>query len=141
PAAQGAGVQLLAARAHRRRRRGSGPAGGAASPTPPPSAPGLLLDAQGLEKAFGPTRALVAADLALRPGAIVGMVGENGSGKSTLVKILSGVLAPDAGRLAIGGADVPRLSGPSAAHRLGIATVFQEILISRASTVLENIFL
>jgi ABC-type sugar transport system ATPase subunit len=79
-------------------------------------------------------------DLAVRPGTIHGLVGENGSGKSTLVKIVAGVLGPDAGELEIDGKR-RRLRSPAAASRLGIGVVFQEVLVSPARSVLENIFL
>jgi ABC-type sugar transport system ATPase subunit len=108
------------------------------------SAPGSgaqFLHADALQKSFGATRALVTATLGLRTGTIVGMVGENGSGKSTLVKILSGLFRPDGGRITLGDRDITRMSGPAAAAGHGIATVFQEVLVSRSASVLDNIFL
>lgn len=99
---------------------------------------GLVID--GLSRSFGSTRALVSATLRLYPGEIHSLVGENGSGKSTLIKILSGVLAPDAGTLLWEG-QAPQLGSPSSAQGAGIATVFQETLIVPEMTVRENIYL
>lgn len=70
-----------------------------------------VLEAAGIEKAYTrgwwPARrhtpVLRGADLALRPGEVVGLVGENGSGKSTLMKILVGALAADAGTVTVSG--------------------------------------
>ena len=65
--------------------------GGAQDALPP------LVAATGVAKSFGATRALVRADLDLRPGEVHTVMGENGSGKSTLVKILAGVHRADSG--------------------------------------------
>ncbi len=102
---------------------------------------GLLLAAQGIAKSFGPTKALRDASLELRPGEVHVLVGENGSGKSTLVKILSGVHAPDAGSIAIDGQAAPPLRSPRVAQNAGIVTVFQEVLVAEARSVLDNVWL
>jgi ABC-2 type transport system ATP-binding protein len=68
----------------------------------PPSDP--VLRADGLAKSFGRHRVLRDVGFALRPGTLVGIVGENGSGKSTLLRILAGELRPDAGTVALAGA-------------------------------------
>jgi ABC-type sugar transport system ATPase subunit len=92
-------------------------------------------------KAFGATQALRSASLELRAGELHAIVGENGSGKSTLVKLLSGVHRPDAGRIEVGGEAVDRLSTPKDAHRAGIATVFQEVLVVEPRSVVENVWI
>ena len=66
-------------------------------------------------------------------------MGENGSGKSTLVKILTGVHAPDAGEIEIESATARPLASPRAAREHGIATVFQEVLVAAARSVLDKI--
>ena len=58
----------------------------------------------GVEKAFGAVRALAGVDLAVARGECLGLVGHNGAGKSTLMNVLAGVIAPDAGRIAVDGA-------------------------------------
>ena len=86
------------------------------------------LVATGIAKSFGATRALVRADLEIRPGEVHTVMGENGSGKSTLVKILSGVHRPDRGSLVIDGVPADGLRSPAQARGLGLSTVFQEVL-------------
>jgi ABC-type sugar transport system ATPase subunit len=101
---------------------------------------GALLEARGVHKRFGGVHAVRGVDLAVQAGEVHALVGENGAGKSTLVKILSGALPPDAGVLAWEGAVVP-LESPTAARRLGIQTIHQELELALPLTVAENIFL
>jgi ABC-type sugar transport system ATPase subunit len=105
-----------------------------------PSAPEPLVRVEHATKAFGATRALRDCSFELRPGEVHALVGENGSGKSTLVKILSGVHAPDSGRVVVAGSEV-QLRSPRAAQERGIATVFQEVLVARDCSVLDNVWL
>ena len=84
------------------------------------------VEAAGIHKRFGSTRALRGVDLALEPGRCLGLVGRNGAGKSTLVSILSGIYPPDAGQV--------RLNAP-------LATVFQHSMVVPGMTVAENVFL
>jgi ABC-type sugar transport system ATPase subunit len=107
----------------------------------PASSEASALRVVGVAKAFGPTRALRSASLELRTGEVLAIVGENGSGKSTLVKILSGVHRPDSGSLEIAGRSVAALRSPRESLRAGIATVFQEVLVVEARSVLENVWL
>ena len=100
-----------------------------------------LLRVVNLAKSFGPTAALRACSLELGAGTVHAVIGENGSGKSTLVKILSGIHTPDRGRLQIGERDLRGLASPRQATALGIATVFQEVLIADKRSVLENIWM
>ncbi|HEY1778197.1 MAG TPA: sugar ABC transporter ATP-binding protein [Solirubrobacteraceae bacterium] len=95
----------------------------------------------GLAKSFGPTRALRNCNFELRRGEVHALVGENGCGKSTLVKILSGVHAPDAGLIDVNGSQFASLRSPHFAQQNGIVTVFQEILVAGARSVLDNIWL
>ncbi len=85
-----------------------------------------VLEARGLTKRFGATRALDGVDLVVRRGEALALMGANGAGKSTLVKILCGATAPDHGTVAIGGRPV-RLADPAAARALGIAVVHQAV--------------
>ncbi|WP_142060970.1 sugar ABC transporter ATP-binding protein [Pseudarthrobacter sp. B4EP4b] len=101
-------------------------------------APGLAL--AGVSKRFGATRALIDAQLSLRPGEIHTLLGENGSGKSTLVKILGGVHSPDTGSVTLDGVPLNSRS-PREAMGLGIAVVFQEVLTAASQSVLENVWL
>ncbi len=83
-----------------------------------------LLEAHGLSRSFGSTRALSDLSLSIEAGEIVALMGANGAGKSTFVKILAGLLAPDAGHMMFRGRPhAPR--SPAQAARAGIVTVHQ----------------
>jgi len=101
----------------------------------------LLLSVSHMAKAFGATQALRDCSFALRRGEVHALVGENGCGKSTLVKILSGVHTPDSGTIELGGEIVPPFRTPRAAQDRGIVTVFQEVLVAEARSVLDNVWL
>jgi ABC-type sugar transport system ATPase subunit len=100
-----------------------------------------LLAAEGLAKAYGETRALKRCDLAIRRGTVHAVIGENGSGKSTLVKILTGVVRPDGGRLSLAREVRAGFASPREARGLGIATTFQEVLVLDELTLLDNLWL
>ena len=85
----------------------------------------LLLDASGVDKNYGQVVALHDASLAVRGGEVHALMGANGAGKSTLVKILTGAVAPDAGRILIRGQD-RKVHSPAAARRSGLVSVYQE---------------
>ena len=97
------------------------------------------IDAVGVSRSFGGVTALAEASLSARFGEVHALVGENGAGKSTLIKILGGTVKADAGTVRIAGEDVT-VSGPSAARRLGVGTVFQELTLLPWMTVAENLF-
>jgi len=99
-----------------------------------------LVRIEGVAKAFGETRALRDCNLTVRPGTVHAVIGENGSGKSTLVKILTGVVRPDAGTLRVAGLPA-RFGGPREARAAGIATTFQEILVLEELSLLDNLWL
>jgi simple sugar transport system ATP-binding protein len=98
------------------------------------------VQAAGIHKRFGNTRALRGVDLSLQPGRCLGLVGRNGAGKSTLVSILSGLYPPDAGEVRLDGQQAPSL-GDITAWRGRIATVFQHSMVVPGLTVAENVFL
>ena len=99
-----------------------------------------LLSLDGIVKRFPMTTANDGVSLAIRPGEIHALLGENGAGKSTLVKIIYGVLQPDAGEIRWQGAPV-EIANPAAARALGIGMVFQHFSVFEALTVAENIAL
>jgi len=99
-----------------------------------------LLALSGIAKRYGGVRALDGVDFACRRGAIHAVLGENGAGKSTLIKIIAGVVAADAGSMALEGRPV-RFSGPADAVAEGIVAVFQELSLLPDLTVADNITL
>ncbi len=99
-----------------------------------------LLSLRQISKRFGAVEALVGVDVEVHAHEVVALVGDNGAGKSTLAKIISGVLAPDSGIIEIGGEE-QSIPSPSAAHALGIATVFQDLALAGNLDVTSNIFL
>ena len=104
-----------------------------------PAAQNLAIEAIGISRSFGGVEALTGAALTASFGEVHALVGENGAGKSTLIKIIGGTVKPDAGSVVIDGEDVTA-SGPRAARRLGVGTVFQELTLFPWLTVAENLF-
>ena len=100
----------------------------------------LILEMEGISKAFPGVQALDNVSLTLRRGEILCLVGENGAGKSTLMKVLTGVDRPDSGRIVLDGKEIQAKS-PQHAQTLGISTVYQEVNLCINLTVAENILL
>jgi ribose transport system ATP-binding protein len=88
-------------------------------------------------KSFDVTRALDGCSFSANFGEIHAIVGGNGCGKSTLAKVLSGVLPLDSGKVSILG---HHPSSPSESKSIGIATVFQEVMIADEASVVDNLF-
>ena len=82
---------------------------------PPDGAAAPLLEMSGITKRFGATLALDDVSLRVEPGSALALIGENGAGKSTLMKVLSGALQPDSGRMWLG--DMPYAPGDCRAAR------------------------
>jgi simple sugar transport system ATP-binding protein len=99
-----------------------------------------LLEARDIHKHFGHVVALREARFTLREGEIHAIVGDNGAGKSTLIKIVSGVLEPDAGELRLEGRPVT-ISNPREARALGIETVYQDLALADHLDASANLFL
>ena len=89
-------------------------------------------------KHYGATVALDGVDFQAAAGEVHGLLGENGAGKSTLIKILSGAVSPDSGRIELFGKEV-RFRRPADAQRAGVRTVFQELSLVPDLTVAENL--
>ncbi|MBI5517016.1 MAG: ABC transporter ATP-binding protein [Deltaproteobacteria bacterium] len=94
----------------------------------------------GITRTFGSRTALEGVDLTLEPGAVHCLVGENGAGKSTLLKVACGLLAPDAGTVALDGDRLPP-GEPQAALRRGVGVVHQHFMLVEPLTVLDNVLL
>lgn len=99
-----------------------------------------IFEIHGLNKSFGPTRANVNVDFALKKGEIRGLIGENGSGKSTLISQIAGIYPPDSGTMTIGGETYAPAS-PADAYGHKIAMVLQELGVVGTLPVGANVFL
>ncbi len=99
-----------------------------------------LLEAKQINKSFPGLKALDNVDLRLNKGEILALVGENGAGKSTLMKILGGVIHPDAGEILIDAQPV-EIDSITEARHLGIALIHQELNLAENLDVAANIFL
>jgi ABC-type uncharacterized transport system ATPase subunit len=98
------------------------------------------LELSGITKRFPGVLANDSVSFAVKPGEIHALLGENGAGKSTLVKMIYGIMQPDAGEMRWDGAPIV-VHNPKAARKLGIGMVFQHFSLFEALTVLENIAL
>ncbi|WP_435171360.1 sugar ABC transporter ATP-binding protein [Falsirhodobacter sp. 1013] len=98
------------------------------------------LEATGLKKVYGATVALERADIALTPGKVHALLGENGAGKSTLVRILTGAVVPNAGRMTLTGQPYAPQSLIEARDRK-VATAFQELSLVPNLSVAQNLLL
>ncbi|MFK0292293.1 sugar ABC transporter ATP-binding protein [Streptomyces sp. NPDC090442] len=112
----------------------------AAPPGGPVPGEPAAVHADGIVKRYGPTLALDRVRLTVRPGEAHALVGRNGAGKSTLVSVLTGMVRPDAGRVAFGGRPAPRWGDPAAWQR-EVACVHQRPMTVPGLTVAENLFL
>ncbi len=97
-----------------------------------------LLQLTSVTKSFGAVRALKGVSFDLRAGEVHALLGENGAGKSTLIKVITGAHQPDGGTIEINGQRVAQLT-PAAAHRLGIACIYQQPALFPDLSVAENI--
>ncbi len=97
-----------------------------------------VLTIEGVSKRFGSTIANDNISLTLAKGEIVALLGENGAGKTTLMSILFGHYVPDAGRILVDHAELPR-GKPRAAIRAGVGMVHQHFSLAPNLTVLENV--
>jgi fructose transport system ATP-binding protein len=101
---------------------------------------GAVLAARGVVKRYGHVTALDGADLELRKGEILALVGDNGAGKSTLIKVLCGAVVPDAGEVLLDGEPV-HFHSPLDARKRGIETVYQDLAVAPALDIASNLFL
>lgn len=97
-----------------------------------------LLQVEGLSRRFGGVHAVDDLSFAVGAGEIVGLIGPNGAGKTTVINMLSGLIAPSAGRITFGGLRLDRL--PSyRVTRAGVARTFQNIRLFTGLSALDNV--
>ncbi len=99
-----------------------------------------ILTARGLVKRYGRVTALNNADFDLYPGEILAVIGDNGAGKSSLIKAISGAVTPDDGEIKLEGKAV-QFKSPMEAREAGIETVYQNLALSPALSIADNMFL
>jgi ABC-type sugar transport system ATPase subunit len=99
-----------------------------------------LLRLEGITRHYDAVRALDGVDLDVRAREVLGLCGDNGAGKSTLVRILSGAVAPTAGRVLLDGAEA-RFRSPADALAAGIATTYQDLALAPRLSIAQNIFM
>ncbi|RUV29362.1 MULTISPECIES: ATP-binding cassette domain-containing protein [unclassified Mesorhizobium] len=99
-----------------------------------------ILTARGLVKRYGRVTALNSCDFDLYPGEILAVIGDNGAGKSTLIKAISGAVIPDEGIIELDGKQV-LFKSPIEAREAGIETVYQNLALSPALSIADNMFL
>jgi fructose transport system ATP-binding protein len=99
-----------------------------------------ILMARGLTKRYGNVVAMNHADFDLMPGEILAVIGDNGAGKSTLIKALCGAVTPDHGEIRLEGQPV-HFRSPQDGRNAGIETVYQNLALSPALSIADNMFL
>ena len=99
-----------------------------------------ILTARGLTKRYGRVTALDNCDFDLYPGEILAVIGDNGAGKSTLIKALCGAVVPDEGEIKLDGKPV-QFTNPMQARDAGIETVYQNLALSPALSIADNMFM
>jgi fructose transport system ATP-binding protein len=99
-----------------------------------------ILQARSVVKRYGHVTALDHADFDLYPNEIVAVIGDNGAGKSSLIKALCGAVTPDSGEIRLAG-QVVHFKSPLEARLAGIETVYQNLALSPALSIADNMFL
>ncbi len=99
-----------------------------------------ILTARGLVKHYGRVVALDRTDFDLYPGEVLGVIGDNGAGKTTMIKAISGALVLDEGEIRLDG-KVIQYRSPMEARDAGIETVYQNLALSPALSIADNMFL
>ncbi|KMY65870.1 leucine/isoleucine/valine transporter ATP-binding subunit [Desulfocarbo indianensis] len=99
-----------------------------------------LLTVENMTHSFGGLTAVRNYDLSISPGQIVGLIGPNGAGKTTIFNLITGIYAPDQGRVVLNGEDITGLRPHEIASR-GLGRTFQDLRLWRHMTVLEHVML
>ena len=99
-----------------------------------------VVELKNIVKIFPGVKALDNMQLNVKPGEILGLIGENGAGKSTLIKVLTGVHAPDGGQVFVEGEE-RHFKDPQEAIKAGVACVYQELNMEKLLSITDNIFI
>ena len=103
------------------------------------TAPDVVLSVDKLQKTFGGNTGVRQFDFSAEKGEFVSLLGPSGCGKTTTLRLIAGYIVPDTGTIEIAGQPVRHLT-PAAAHKLGIACIYQQPALFPDLTVAENIF-
>jgi fructose transport system ATP-binding protein len=99
-----------------------------------------ILTARKLVKRYGRVTALNEADFDLHKGEILAVIGDNGAGKSSMIKAISGAITPDEGEIKLEGKPI-HFTSPMQARAAGIETVYQNLALSPALSIADNMFM
>jgi simple sugar transport system ATP-binding protein len=99
-----------------------------------------LVEMRRISKSFGAVKALIDVDLTIRPGEILGLVGDNSAGKSTLMKILTGAYQRDSGTVVVDGRET-HFKSPHESRDAGIEMIYQDFALCGNMDVGQNIYL
>ena len=99
-----------------------------------------ILTGRNIVKRYGRVTAIDNADFDLYPGEILAVIGDNGAGKSSLIKAISGAIRPDEGEIRMDG-ELVHFASPIEARKAGIETVYQNLALSPALSIADNMFL
>jgi ABC-type sugar transport system ATPase subunit len=112
----------------------------ASTTTPRAEAGTVAIECRRVSKRFGHLQALRGANLTIRFGEILALLGDNGAGKSTLVKCISGAYHADEGEISVLGRPA-QIESTHDAQALGIQTIYQDLALAPDLSVLDNVFL
>lgn len=99
-----------------------------------------IYEIQNLSKSYGNVKALQSVSLNVYPGEVIGLVGDNGAGKSTLIKMLSGVVTPDSGKIFYE-KEERKINSYKESQELGIATIYQDRALVDCISIYRNMFM
>ena len=99
-----------------------------------------IIEMRGIDKSYGGVHAVRSVDLDIYTGEVHALVGDNAAGKSTVIKILSGAVMRDGGRISFESREV-EITKPRDAKGLGIETVYQDLALADNLDVASNVFL
>ena len=99
-----------------------------------------ILEMKNISKSFGKNTVLKGINLKVKPGSVMGLMGENGAGKSTMMKILFGIYSRDDGEIFLDGVPT-KFNGPKNALENGVAMVHQELNQCLERNILDNLYL
>ncbi|MEM6628961.1 MAG: sugar ABC transporter ATP-binding protein [Bacteroidota bacterium] len=99
-----------------------------------------IIQISSVHKSFGPVKALKGVSMKVHPGTVHALIGENGAGKSTLMKILSGALKADKGKIEVNG-EVYTPESPLDGRKAGISMIYQELNLAPHLSIEKNVTL